>query len=289
MKNIGKLVLRGAGTLAVAGVALMMTPGVAHADNIAFTLAEGNTIVPGSNTATYTVDDINGKYNESLTFGVGNTFTANLVVQFATYLNTVGITETPVATQLGAPVPGGETVNTNLYAMYALVTVSGSYSTNLIGSDLLYTFAPLSASASIWLDPTRDTVTNFTTASVASGGGEDLQVLSATAIDSYLSYGSVTVRGGNVIGGSYSLTFTNPALVNPTGPAYWPDLNLMTLAATASGDVDTTNQGSVFPSAVKGDTDLTFTQNPVPEPASLLLLGSGLLGACAGTRRRKKQ
>ncbi|MGC4081772.1 MAG: flocculation-associated PEP-CTERM protein PepA [Vicinamibacterales bacterium] len=291
MKKLSK-VWKAAGIFAVAGLALAVTPGVARADNVAFTLNEGNSIIPGTNTASYTVDDINGKYNEQVLLGA-TTFSATLVVNFATYLNTVNVpppTETPVATQLGATVPGGETTDTNLYAMYTLVTVSGTYTAAPLLGNTVYVFSPTASTASIWVDPTRDTVTDFTTATVTSGGGDDLQIMNATSIFAPLSTGQVTVNGsGAVLGGFYSLTYSDPTLVSPTGPLYWTGLNLMTLVATASGDVDTTGQGSSFPLGVKGDTDITFSPTPVPEPASLVLLGTGLLGAAGARRRSKKQ
>ena len=174
----------------------------------------------------------------------------------------------------------GDAVDPNLYSLYALVTVSGTF-TDLGG---LFTFEPETSTANIFTDPNRDTVIDYTDLSTL-GAGEDQHIATATNVDEALSFGAVFLgAGGTVITGSYALVYEDVTLIAPDGPLYWPGLVGLSIEGTASGDVDPSGEGSIFPSRIQGDTSIAFT---APEPASMTLIGLALFGAGLAARRRR--
>src|SRR5688500_10049088 len=62
-----KKVLRNLLTLAVAGLGLAVAPGTAYADFLDFTVVESTVTGSPAGAPTFTADDLNGKYLETLT------------------------------------------------------------------------------------------------------------------------------------------------------------------------------------------------------------------------------
>jgi hypothetical protein len=271
----------------MAGLGLTLTPATASADFLDFTVVEGT--VPDASTNTITADQVTGVYQEIIEFdGFGN-FEATLWVSFNNYQSTEGTVDVP--DQLG-------NFSENQYLLYASVIATGTVTgTGLVGDPFL--FEPTDAEAYLYVDPNSDTApTNlpgddpYDDLPTLSNTGDDYLIMSATEIDLGGSFGQLT--GGPTVdeddeAGLYQLIFTNPTLSDfgtlLDGQSYWPTLTSFGLRAITDGDFD---DADLSDGTLTGQTSLVFDVVVVPEPATLSLLGIGLLGVGIAARRRRK-
>jgi hypothetical protein len=265
-----------------AGLSLASTP--ANAAFLDFTVVEST--VPGAlpniqapSATGFIADKLNGGYSEVLTFTGGGNFITNAFAEFTAYRRNEG------ANNVVAQVNGLGANNYNVYATFASAgTVSGN------------NFTGTSADVRLYIDANQDTTKTL------GATGADPITLGNTS-DDYLILSTTTLLAGSGVivpgtGGFFDLLFGNPVLtannaqsggtgIGTFGRAYWPDLPLLNLRANVDGDFDEfviPATGTVF---LTGDLSNVFQDAAVPEPATVGLLGLGLLATVWVRRRRQ--
>jgi hypothetical protein len=247
-----------------------------------FTVDEGS--VPGAISNVITnAGGFSGAYTEVVTFDGAGNFSTSIKWTAGSIYDT---SNNVLGSQLNA-------ITSNGYGMYGLFVASGTYVT--VAGVTTFTFNP-GGNLGIFIDAGQNTTfattpANGATSWVAGGTtSDDYQIASGAAVggtgslNPFLSTCESAVNPGGVgnFCGSFGVN-TSFDLTNPNGPLYFTAPSPFYNLSFNSGQLKAFEVAGT--QTISGSLDVNFAR--VPEPATLALMGLGLLGMGATTRRRK--
>ena len=219
--------------------------------------------------ANFVADKITGNYTETATFNPDGTFNVSLVWTAGQFVGNGGNTAYEAyQTGLGAT-----------YGLFATYTASGSYAVS--GTTTTFTFLPGTGSLNLFLDNTLGVPGGevlLGTGNPLAGQGTLNPMLSTCS-----NAGNPTGNGINCGSFGASSTFA----LNEAGSSFFVLPNPFYSMSFQSGQLN--NFTPTGTQTINGSLDVVFENAAeVPEPASVGLLGLGMLGLYAARRRNKK-